>query len=148
MIPHLPLEDIRVPCLVPESEIRAFVSNLRNRETYTIMSKLLIIAFATIELMQDKIEGEPDPEILLLIKQMARENDNKRYSHMMREIVSTLDSGKAGEEWMKGLRSVCMTISRAIEYTERLLPDPQTARKIYEGKLEEVRQASRTEKKQ
>ena len=46
----------------------------------------------------------------------------------------------------KGLGSVCMTISRAIEYTERLLPDPQTAQKMYEEKLEEVRQASRTEK--
>ena len=102
MIPHLPLEDICVPCLVPESEIRAFVNNLRNRETYTIMSKLLIIAFAAIELMQDKIEGEPDPAILLLIKQMARENDNKRYSHMMREIVASLDSGKQGAEWIKG----------------------------------------------
>ena len=147
MIPHLPLEDIRVPCLVPESEIRAFVGNLRIRETQAVFARLLVVALAAVELLENRNQGKSDNALLMLIKRVAREDKDKRYRHIMDEIVASLSSDKEGEEWMKGFGSAFMTLSRAMEYTSELLPDRETVIKMYEEKLEEVRQASRTEKK-
>jgi type II secretory pathway component PulF len=63
--------------------------------------------------MHSRLASEPDETRLLLIKKIAREDKNKRYRHMMDEIVAALGSGKELEEWMKGFGSVCMTIGRA-----------------------------------
>lgn len=147
MIPQLPIElaieDCRVPCLVPESEIRAFVGELRNRETRIVMTRLLIVAFAAIELMHSRLAGKADETKLLLIKQIAREDNNKRYRHMMDRIVAVLGSDKEGEEWMKGLGSACMTIARALKYVSETLPDYAVVRSTYERRVEQVRQDSR-----
>jgi hypothetical protein len=69
--------------------------------------------FAAIELMHSRLAGEPDETRLVLIKQIARKDKNKRYRHMMDEIFAVLGSGKEVEEWQKGFWSVCMTIGRA-----------------------------------
>jgi len=91
---ELPEEHISVPCVIPESEIRAFIGDLRNRETREVLARLLIVVFAAIEFMQSRIGGKPDETRLLLIKQIAREDKNKRYRHMMDEIVAVLGSGE------------------------------------------------------
>ena len=148
MIPHLPLEDIRVPCLVPETEIRAFAENLRIRETQTVFARLFVVTLAALELMQNRNQGKSNNALLMLIKRVAREDKDKRYRHMMDEIVVSLSSDKQGEEWMRGFESAFMTLSRAIEYINELLPAPETLLRMYIEKLEEVRQASKTEKKQ
>lgn len=147
MIPHLPLEDRSVPCLVPESEIRAFVGNLRIHESQAVFARLLVVALAALELMQNRDQGKSDEVLLILMKRVAREDKDKRYRHMMDKIVASLSSDKEGEEWMKGFESAFMTLSRAMQYTSELLPDRETVIRMYEEKLEEVRQASRTEKK-
>jgi hypothetical protein len=48
--------------------------------------------------MQSRLAGQPDETRLLLIKQIAREDKNKRYRHMMDEIVAVLGSGKEVED--------------------------------------------------
>lgn len=135
-------EHIRVPCVIPESEIRAFIGELRNRDTQMVLARLLIVVFAAIELMHSRLAGKPDETRLLLIKQIAREDKNKRYRHMMDEIVAVLASGKESDEWMKGFGSVCMTIGRAFECASKSLPDYAAVRLTYEQRLEQVRQAS------
>jgi hypothetical protein len=147
MIPHLPLEDISVPCLVPESEIRAFVGNLRIRESQAVLARLLVVTLAAIELMKNKHQGKSENALLMLIKQVAREDKDKRYRHIMDEIVSSLSSDKEGEEWMRGFESAFMTLTRTIEYINELLPETETLLRMYIEKLEEVRQSSRIEKK-
>ena len=138
---ELPEEHISVPCVIPESEIRAFIGELRNRETQAVLARLLIVVFASIELMRSRLAGEPDETRLLLIRQVAREDKNKRYRHMMDEIVATLGSGKESDEWMKGFGSVCMTIGRAFEFASESLPDYAAVRSQYEQRMEQVRQA-------
>lgn len=138
---QLPIQDCSVPCVIPESEIRAFIGELRNRETQTALTRLLVVVFAAIELMQSRLGGQPDETKLLLIKQIAREDKNKRYRHMMDAIVAALGSGKEGDEWMKGFGSVCMTIGRAFEYASESLPDCEAVRLSYEHRAEQVRQA-------
>lgn len=139
MIPHLPLEDIRVPCLIPESEICAFMESLRMREAKTVVLRLMMVAFAAGELLQSRSEGRPDEALLLFIKRVAREDNDKRYRHMMDAIVSSLSSSKEDEEWLKGFGSVYMTIARAMECVGQLLPDQETTIRMYEEKLKEVR---------
>ena len=144
MIPHLPLEDVCVPCLIPESEIRAFVENLRLREAQAVVTRLVLVAFAASELMQTRSQGKSDEALLLLIKQVAREDNNKRYRHMMDEIVASLGSNKEGEEWLKGFGSVCMTIGRAMEYAGQLLPDHEAVIRMYEKRLKNIRQTKKS----
>lgn len=139
----LPIEAVSVPCLIPESEIQAFVGELKNRETRVVMTRLLIVGFAAIELMHSRLAGKPDETKLLLIKQIAGEDKNKRYRRMMDKIVAVLGSDKEGEEWMKGFGSACMTIARAFEYASELLPDCVLVRSTYEQRVEQVRQAGR-----
>jgi len=139
---ELPEEHISVPCVIPESEIRAFIGDLRNRETREVLARLLIVVFAAIEFMQSRIGGKPDETRLLLIKQIAREDKNKRYRHMMDEIVAVLGSGEEVEEWMKGFGSVCMTIGRAFECASKSLPDYTEVRSTYQQRLEQIRQGS------
>ena len=143
MIPHLPLEDDCVPCVIPESEIRAFVGNLRLREAQAVVTRLCMVAFAATELMQSRSQGKPDEARLLLIKRVAREDSDKRYRHMMDEIVASLGSNKEGEEWLKEFGLVCMTLARAIEYASQLLPDHGAAIQMYEERLKEVSQTSK-----
>jgi hypothetical protein len=112
MIPHLPLEDICVPCLIPESEIRALMENLRVREAKTVILRLMMVAFAAAEWLQSRSEGKPDEALLLFIKRVAREDNDKRYRHLMDAIVASLSSSKEDEEWLKGFGSVYMTIAR------------------------------------
>jgi len=57
---HLPEEHTSVPCVVPESEIRAFIGELRNRETQVVLARLMIVVFAAIEFMQSRVAGKPD----------------------------------------------------------------------------------------
>jgi hypothetical protein len=137
---HSLKEQISVPCVIPESEIRAFIGDLKNRETRPVLTRLLVVVFASIELMHSRLSGESDETRLLLIKQLAREDKNKRYRHMMDAIVDTLGSGKEGDEWMKGFGSVCMTIGRAFEYASESLPDYAAVRLSYEQRLEHARQ--------
>lgn len=137
----LPLEAASVPCLIPESEIQAFVGELRNRETRVVMTRLLIVAFAAIELMHSRLAGKPDEKNLLLIEQIAREDKNKNYRRMVDTIVAVLGSDKEGEEWMKGFGSACMTIARAFEYASESLPDSLVVRSTYEQRVEQVRQS-------
>lgn len=139
---HLPEEHISVPRVVPESEIRAFIGELRNRETRVVLARLLTVVFASIELMQSHLAGKPDETRLVLIKEIAREDKNKRYRHMMDEIVAVLGSGKEVEEWMKGFGSVCMTIGRAFECASKSLPDYAEVRSTYEQMVEQIRQGS------
>ena len=139
---HLPEEHISVPCVVPESEIRAFIGELRNRETQVVLARLMIVVFAAIEFMQSRVAGKPDETRLVLIKQIAREDKNKRYRHLMDEIVAVLGSGKEVEEWMKGFGSVCMTIGRAFECASKSLPDYAEVRSTYQQRLEHIRQGS------
>ncbi|MEK6406688.1 MAG: hypothetical protein AABN34_06965 [Acidobacteriota bacterium] len=139
---HLPEKHISVPCVVPESEIRAFIGELRNRETQVVLARLLIVVFAAIEFMQSRVAGKPDETRLPLIKQIAREDKNKRYRHMMDEIVAVPGSGKEVEEWTKGFGSVCMTIGRAFECAGKSMPDYAAVRSTYEQRLEQARQAS------
>jgi hypothetical protein len=138
---HSLKEHISVPCVIAESEIRAFIGELRIRESQVVLARLLIVVFAAIELMQSRLAGQPDETRLLLIKQIAREDKNKRYRHMMDEIVAVLGSGKEVEEWMKGFGSVCMTIGRAFECASKSLPDYAAVRLTYEQRLEQARQA-------
>jgi rubrerythrin len=144
MIPHLPLEDVRVPCLIPESEIRAFMENLRVREAKTVILRLMMVAFAAGELLQSRSEGRSDEVLLLLIKRVAREDNDKRYRHLMDAIVASLSSNKEEKDWLKGFGSVYMTISRAMECVGQLLPDEETTIRMYEEKLKEVRQIKRS----
>jgi hypothetical protein len=144
MIPHLPLEDVCVPCLIPESEIRAFMESLRLRETRLVVARLLMVAFAASELLQSRNEGKPDEALLLLIKRVAREDNNKRYRHMMDAILASLSSNKEDEEWLKGFGSVYMTIARAMEYAGQLLPDQEAVIRMYEERLKEVRRTRKT----
>ena len=137
-----PRENIKVPCVIPESEIQAFIGELRIRESQVVLARLLIVVFAAIELMQCRLAGQLDETRLLLIKQIAREGKNKRYRHMLDEIVAVLGSGKEGEEWMKGFGSVCMTIGRAFECASKSLPDYAAVRLVYEERLEQAKQAS------
>jgi len=139
---ELPEEHISVPCVIPESEIQAFIGDLRNRETQIVLSRLLIVVFAAIELMHSRLAGEPDETRLLLIRQLAREDKNKRYRHMMDEIVATLGSAKESDEWMKGFGSVCMTIGRAFEFASESLPDYAAVRSTYQQRVEQIRQGS------
>jgi hypothetical protein len=137
-----PRENIKVPCVIPESEIQAFIGELRIRESQVVLARLLIVVFAAIELMQSRLAGKPDETRLVLIKEIAREDKNKRYRHMMDEIVALLGSGKEVEEWMKGFGSVCMTIGRAFECASKSLPDYAEVRSTYEQRVEQVRQGS------
>jgi hypothetical protein len=137
-------EHISVPCVIPESEIQAFIGELRNRETQMVLARLLIVVFAAIEFMQSRVGGKPDETRLLLIKQIAREDKNKRYRHMMDAIVAALGSSKEADEWMKGFGSVCMTIGRAFECASNSLPDYATVKLTYEQRLEQVRQTNST----
>lgn len=137
-----PSENIKVPCVIPESEIQAFIGELRIRESQAVLARLLIVVFAAIELMQSRLAGTTDETMLLLIKEVAREDKNKRYRHMMDEIVAVLGSRAEVEEWMKGFGSVCMTIGRAFEYAGRSLPDYAAVKLTYEQRLEQVREAS------
>jgi hypothetical protein len=136
-----PNENIKVPCVIPESEIQAFIGELRIRESQVVLARLLIVVFAAIELMQCRLAGQADETKLLLIKELAHEDKNKRYRHMMDEIVATLGSGKESDEWMKGFGSVCMTIGRAFEFASESLPDYAAVRSQYEQRMEQVRQA-------
>ena len=140
MIPHLPLEDVCVPCLIPESEIRALMENLRLREAKTVVLRLMMVAFAAGEPLQSRSEGEPDEALLLFIKRVAREDNDKRYRHLMDAIVASLSSNKEEADWLKGFGSVYMTIARAMECVGQLLPDEETTIKMYEEKLKEIRQ--------
>ena len=143
MIPHLPLEDVCVPCLIPESEIRAFLENLRLREAQAVVARLWMVALAASALLQSRSQGQSGEALLLLIKRVAREDNNKRYRHMMDEIVASLGSNKEGEEWLKEFGSVCMTLARAIEYASQLLPDYEAVFRMYEERLKEVSQTSK-----
>jgi hypothetical protein len=107
MIPHLPLEDIRVPCVIPESEIRAFIENLRLRDAQAVVTRLWMVALAASAVLQSRSQGQSDEAMLLLIKRVAREDNDKRYRHMMDKILASLGSNKEGEEWMKEFGSVC-----------------------------------------
>lgn len=111
---HSPEEHISVPCVVPESEFRDFIGELRNRETQVVLARLMIVVFAAIEFMQRRVAGKPDDTRLVPIMEIAREDKNKRYRHIMDEIVAVLGSGKEVEEWMKGFGSVCITIGPRI----------------------------------
>jgi hypothetical protein len=137
-----PRENIKVPCVIPESEIQAFIGELRIRESQVVLARLLIVVFAAIELMQSRFASKADETRLVLIKELAREDKNKRYRHMMDAIVATLASGKEGDEWMKGFGSVCMTIGRAFECASKSLPDYVEARSTYQERLEQIRQGS------
>jgi hypothetical protein len=143
MIPHLPLEDVCVPCLIPESEIRAFLENLRLREAQAVVARLWMVALAASALLLSRSQGQSDEALLVLIKQVAREDNNKRYRHMMDAIVASLSSNKEGDEWLKEFGSVCMTLARAIEYAAQLLPDHGAAIQMYEERLKEVRRKSK-----
>ena len=92
--------------------------------------------------MHSRLAGKPDETKLMFIKQIAREDKNKRYRYMMDEIVAVLGSGKEVEEWMKGFESVCMTIGRAFECASKSLPDHAAVRSTHEQRLEQVREAS------
>lgn len=140
MIPQLPLEDVRVPCLIPESEIRALMENLRVREAKAVVLRLMMVAFAAAEWLQSRSQGKPDEALLLLIKRVAREDNDKRYRHLMDAIVASLSSNKEEEDWLKGFGSVYMTIARAMECVGQLLPDQETTIRMYEERLKETRQ--------
>lgn len=55
-----PNENINVPCVIPESEIQAFIGALRIRESQVVLARLLIGVFAAIELMQSRLAGKAD----------------------------------------------------------------------------------------
>lgn len=141
MFTGCPTDNRSVPCLIPESEIKAFVGQLKNRDTQAAMTRLLVVAFAAIDLMQSRCAGKRDETKLLLIKHLAREDKNKRYRRMMDKIVAALDSDEGDDEWMKGFGSACMTIARAFEYAGESLPDSLVVRSTYEQRVEQLRQA-------
>jgi hypothetical protein len=51
---HSLKEHISVPCVIAESEIRAFIGDLKNRETRPVLTRLLVVVFASIELMHSR----------------------------------------------------------------------------------------------
>jgi hypothetical protein len=118
------------------------MENLRLRDAQSVVARIWIVALAASALLQSRSQGQSGEALLLLIKRVAREDNNKRYRHLMDEIVASLASNKEGEEWLKEFGSVCMTLARAIEYASQLLPDYEAVFRMYEERLKEVSQTS------
>jgi hypothetical protein len=52
-----PREIIKVPCVIPESEIQAFIGELRIRESQVVLARLLIVVLLLSSLCKAALRG-------------------------------------------------------------------------------------------
>jgi len=126
----------RVESLIPDDELRRFVDGLRVGEVHAIATRLLIVAIAAVELMQDRTEGRFDDANLRLIRRVAGEGRNRRYRRLMRRVVVPLDGGR------EGFNLIYLTAARALSMIYQSLPEYDTVRQLYEADVKQIRAMS------
>lgn len=130
--PHSDEENSPSCYLLPETEIRDFVEDLRFRKSHQVTLRLIAAALAIIESMQNRIDGRSNRANLLLVRQMAREENNKRYRQLMEAVASAIEPGR------ERFDSAYLTVARALEYVYESLPQYSKARRFYAERLEEI----------
>jgi len=126
----------RVEMLISDDEMRRFVEGLRVGEVHAVATRLLIVAIAAVELMQDRTEGRFDDANLRLIRRLSSEGRNRRYRRLMRRVVTALDRGR------EGFNSVYLTAAKALSMIYQSLPEYETARQLYEADVKQIRRMS------
>jgi hypothetical protein len=121
------------PCLVPEKELQKFIERLRVGEVRAIATRLMIVAIAAAELLQDSLEGRFEDSNLILIRRLAGERGNRSYRRLMRRVVDAL------EQRRQGFNLIYLTATRALCLIHQSLPEYKTIRQLYEADIKQIR---------
>jgi hypothetical protein len=120
--------------VVPESEIRELVGNLRIREAQRAAMCLLIVDNAARAIGEDKTEsGELN---LRLIKEMAAEEECRQIRRIIKAIIAAIGHGA------EGIDAARLTITRFIEFAFENHPGSDSAEGPYNNKLRKIRRAA------
>ncbi|MEK6300865.1 MAG: hypothetical protein AABO41_09100 [Acidobacteriota bacterium] len=125
--------------VVPESEIRELASSLRIREAQDAALCLLVINEAAKAIGAAQTHQADNGELnLLLIKQMAREEECRRIRRIIKAIIAAIEQGA------EGVLAARLTITCFIEFAFEYMPDPGVAARLYNGKLSKIRQEAQS----
>ncbi|HXU36953.1 MAG TPA: hypothetical protein VN937_11370 [Blastocatellia bacterium] len=120
------------PYVIDESEIRALVGSLDIHYMSTVAARFQIVADLTSGAFEEKID-RLDSSDLMLIKQIANEDDSDYYRRIMSAIVASLGRGR------QGINAAHLTASLAVLMTFRWSPE-------YRSALDDYRHRVRREK--
>ncbi|MEK6302499.1 MAG: hypothetical protein AABO41_17445 [Acidobacteriota bacterium] len=123
--------------VVPESEIRELAHNLKTREAHDAAVCLLVIDEAAKAIDAPHSERADNGGLnLLLIKQMAREQECRRVRRIIKAMIAAIEQG------IEGVRAARLTTTCFIEFAFEYMPDREIAARLYHGKLSKIRQAA------
>lgn len=120
------------PYVVPESEIRGLVGRLDILSLSTVAARFQIVADLTSGAFEEKID-RLDQSALMLIKQIAAEDNSEHYRRIMGAIIASLGQGR------RGINAVHLTASLAVLMTFRWSPEHRAALDIYRQRLRSER---------
>jgi hypothetical protein len=116
------------PYVVPESEIRGLVGRLDIRSLSTVAARFQMVADLTSGAFEEKLD-RLDQSSLMLIKQIAAEDNSEHYRRIMRAIIAGLGQGR------RGINAVHLTASLAVLMTFRWSPEHRSALDCYRHRL-------------
>ncbi|MEK6299403.1 MAG: hypothetical protein AABO41_01675 [Acidobacteriota bacterium] len=118
--------------VVPEDAIREFVESIGVRDIGAVAARLQAVADLT-EVAVDSGIDELDKSVLRLIKEIARESNDKHYRRMMRSIIDRVGKGR------DGIDAAHAIAGRAVQLAFRWTPDYYAALDLYREKLRLMR---------
>ena len=124
--------------LLPESEIRELVFDLRIGEAHAAAIWLLVIGEAIEALVRDKTESRET--IVRLIKQIESEEKCRPIQRVIKATIAAIEQGA------EGIYAACLTITRFLEFAFEYPPDHSMALRLYKNKLSKIRQATQSSK--
>lgn len=125
--------------VVPESEIRELAHNLKIREAHDAALCLLVINEAAKAISSPRARRSDNGKLnLLLIRQLAREEKCRRIRQIIKAMIAAIEHGA------EGVLAARLTITCFMEFAFEYMPDPDTAARLYNGKLSKIRQAAQS----
>ena len=116
------------PYVVDESEIRGLVRSLDIRHLSTVAARLQIVADLTSGAFEERID-RLDQCDLMLIKQIAAEDNSEHYRRIMTAIIAGVGQGR------HGINAAHLTASLAVLMTFRWSPEYRSALDGYRHRL-------------
>ena len=124
--------------VVPETEIRDLVANLRIGEAHDVALCLLVIGEAVKAIVEDKT-GNRELN-LRLIEHIANKEKCRPVQRIIEAILAAVEQGA------DGIYAACLTITRFLEFAFEYQPDASLAEHQYKNELSKIRRATQTSK--